>query len=725
MRSESLADAGRRIALLRALFLCLFLLLAARAAHLTVVSERGELRGIAQLEGVMILPATRGLIVDRNGVEMALTVKASSVYLLPSDFDGNEKSLNALAKALEMDPKALAERLHDRKRFTFVRRWVSEDVAKRIEALNLRGVGIISEPRRAYPADELASSLLGFANIDGVGVRGIEEQENEWLTGAPVRTPVQRDARGRLMAGAGVARDSSSGGDVALTINMAMQAEAETALRDAIEKRGARGGFVVTLDPRTGDILALAESPGFNPNQFRTVKYTETGSQAFHDALEPGSVMKTFLVAAALDAGVIRSNQRFDTGDGTLQLPGKKIRDHHPYGVIDPTEILKFSSNIGAVKIAERLGPEAHYDALLRFGFGRNTGSGFPSESNGLIRPWRKWKPIDHATVAYGQGLGVTAVQLASAMSAIANGGKLRVPRLVSARRTVGGDWQPVPVQAPRQVVKQEVAASVLKMLESVVSADGTGRKAALKGVRVAGKTGTAQKLDLKRRRYSNTKYGAWFMGTAPADDPKLVIVAMLDEPKGWAHGGGDVAAPLFAKVAAGQLAHLSILTKPDPIPAPPRPELIAKPAATPKTSRPVEVAAVTKTTTQTTPRTESKPAAITVAKATTQPTSVDKLPPVSMGPPAVSKSRVPDKGVAKTIDSNKIVSNNNDPVLMPDFRGETVASVREMARSEQISLEIRGSGLAIKQAPTPGTVVFGASKRVRVLFSSDGGQGG
>lgn len=719
MRSESLADAGRRIALLRALFVCLFLLLAARAAHLTVVSERGAFRGKGQLEGVMVLPATRGLIVDRNGVAMALSTQASSVYMLPRDFDGNAKNLDALANALNINPKALRERLRGRKRFTFVRRWVSDEVATRIEALDLPGVGIISEPRRAYPADELASSLLGFANIDGIGVRGIEAQENEWLTGTPVRTPVERDARGRLLARELVAPVSSSGGDVALTIDMAMQAEAETALRDAIKKRGALGGFVVTMDPRTGEILALAESPGFNPNQFRTVDYKKTGSRAFHDALEPGSVMKAFLVAAALDAGAIKRNQRFDTGDGTMQLPGKNIRDHHPYGVIDPSEVLQLSSNIGAVMIAQRLGPEAHYNALLRFGFGRDSGSGFPSESNGLLRGWNDWKPIDHATVSYGQGIGVTAVQLAAAMCALASDGQLRTPRLVSARRRVGGEWEPTAVDEPRRVVKQEVAASVMSMLETVVSADGTGRKAALKGLRVAGKTGTAQKLDVKRRRYSNTRYGAWFMGAAPAEDPKLVIVAMLDEPKGWAHGGGDVAAPLFAKVAAGQLAHLGILTKAEPIPASKRPELLAKTKLSVQKAKPIKLAAVTnksaeKTSALNKPRTKAKPTATNVSA---MKTAVTKLPHVAAPPVGPSSTR------ASTALS--IVENNNEPVLIPDFRGETVQSVRDMARREAISLEIRGEGLAIHQAPTPGTIVYGVNKRVRVSFSTDGGQGG
>ena len=533
------------------------------------------------------------------------------------------------------------------------------------------------------------------------------------------------------MAGDVVAPVSSSGGDVGLTIDLAMQAAAETALHNAIKKRGARGGCVITMDPHTGEILALAESPGYNPNQFRKVEYSRTGSASFHDAVEPGSVMKAFLIAAALDAGAIRPNQRFDTGNGSMQLPGKTIYDHRPYGVVNAADILKYSSNVGAVQIAERLGPQAHYDALLRFGFGKRTGSGFPSESNGLLRPWKNWKAIDHATVAYGQGMGVTAIQLAAAMSAIASDGMLRVPRLVDERRAVGGNWERVPLGPAEQAIKPAVAARVLAMLESVVSAEGTGRKAALKGVRVAGKTGTAQKLDVKRGVYSKTRYGAWFMGAAPADDPKLVIVSMLDEPKGWAHGGGDVAAPLFAQVAAGQLAHLGIVTKPEPIRAPPRPEMLA--SATPTTKKPVasKNLVVRKPSPKKHTRKREKTLSVVQAKTIANPVeatprarvrkksvrSVANLPSVSAG----AKSRTPRKSTAR---ERVVVENSNEAVVMPDFRGETLASVRRMARLEQISLEVRGDGLAVEQVPTPGTVVSGTRKRVRVSFSG-GGKGG
>ncbi len=711
MRGAELGGAGRRVAVLRAIFLAVFVLLAARAAHLTVVATRGEIRGKGQLEGVMVLPATRGLIVDRNAVELALTVRAPSIYVLPRDFDGNKENLRALAKALGRDPRALAKRLQKRERFTFVDRWVDQKVAERVEALDLPGVGIIAEPRRAYPADELAASLLGFANIDGEGVRGIEEQQDDWLRGSPVRTPVERDARGHLMARAVVAPISSSGGDVALTIDMTMQAEAETALRDAIEKSGANGGCVITFDPLTGEILALAEAPGFNPNDFRNIDYKQTRSPAFQDAVEPGSVLKAFLVAAALESGAIGAAQRFDTGDGTMPIKGKTIRDHRPYGVIDPAGVLKFSSNIGAVQIAQLLGREAHHEALMRFGFGKKTGSSFPSESQGLLRPWKNWKPIDHATVAYGQGLGVTAIQLTAAMGVLAGDGQLRVPHLISARRPAGGKWQRVPPAPPRRVVRAEVAAEVMKMLESVVSAEGTGRKAALSGVRVAGKTGTAQKLDTERRTYSKTRYTAWFMGAAPADDAKLVIVAMLDEPKGLAHGGGDVAAPLFARVASGQLAHLGIVTRPEPIPAPPRVEAIAQTKPQPRkrvTPRPSTVADARPL--PATPK--SSPDKIVAAKTSTNAQAPKNSPKPATHPRLAHKPRT------------NTPTADNEAIFMPDFRGETVESVRKMATRSKLTLEVRGSGLAIDQAPNPGTVVVGSRKHVLVSFSKGGREG-
>ena len=707
MRGAALRGPGRRIAYLQACFLLFFIVLAARAAHLTVVATRGEIRGKGQLEGTMVLPPTRGLIVDRNGVELALTIYAPSIYVRPRDFDGNHANLRALAKALGSRPRKLADRLANcEKNFTYVGRWVDKEVADRIEALGLPGVGIIREPMRAYPAGELGASLLGFANYDGVGVRGIEQMEDKWLMGSRVRTPVERDARGRLLSLTNTTPIEAVGGDVALTIDLAMQAEAETALRAAIEMSGAKGGTVISIDPKTGDILALAEAPGFNPNEFRSVDYAATRSPAFVDVVEPGSTLKAILVASALQAGAITRNQEFDTGDGTLRVPGKTIRDHRPYGVLDPAGVLMHSSNIGAVMIAELLGPRGYYEALKRFGIGSKTDSGFPFESSGLLRDWRDWKPVDQATISFGQGVSVTIVQLAAAMAVLAGDGIWRQPRLVSARRSGTGRWQKAAPSPHHRVVSPQVAASVLEMLEGVVSAEGTGRKAALANLRVAGKTGTAQKLDKKRKAYSQTRYSAWFMGAAPADDPKIVIVAMLDEPQGRAHGGGDVAAPLFASVAAGQLAHLGILTRPAPIRAAPRPTLLAAKAAQ---------AEDRESKTPTLPRTQA-PA---VKVASTAPGEVPQALVTRAEKAALIEQPTFRLGADPVSTPAFPVSNAfGEAVFMPDFRGETVESVRRMAARDSIVIEIHGRGLAIDQSPTPGTVVVGKQKQVRVSFS-------
>ena len=500
---------------------------------------------------------------------------------------------------------------------------------------------------------------------------------------------------------------STSGGDVALTLDMTMQATAEAALREAVAKSGAEGGCVVTLDPRSGDILALAEAPGFNPNGFRKLAFETTRSAAFQDAMEPGSVLKAFLVASALETGAIEPDQRFDTGDGNFEIPGKTIHDHRPYGLLDPTGVLRFSSNIGAVMIAGQLGPEDHYDTLRRFGFGKPTGSGFPSESSGLLRHWKHWKPVDQATMAYGQGVGVTSIQLAAAMAVLANDGQWRMPRIVSARRRPAAAWQPLAPQAPRRVVRAEVAARVMKMLQSVVSAEGTGRKAALADLSVAGKTGTAQKLDVERGVYSKTRYAAWFIGAAPAENARLVIVAMLDEPKGLAHGGGDVAAPLFAKVAAGQLAHLGILTRPAPIPAPPRKTRIVQT----KRNAP-----------------DSKTLAAKKKKKKKQ-QHANLAGSKNAKPAAKSPGGKPRDQVAATAKAGPLppVSSPSPdtpgPLFVPDLRGETVAAVRRIARSEHIALEVRGRGLAVEQHPTPGTVVVGSDRSVWVAFSAGRGR--
>lgn len=561
MRAPDLAPLRLRLRVTYALLLLAFVGLVVRAAQLSLLETRSAARGRSQLLSALELAPERGRIVDRSGADLALTVGVASVYAVPSEIADPDATARQLAALLDLDAARLRERLSQRRPFVFVKRWVEEEDAERIRALELPGVGTVTEPRRAYPHGALAANLVGFANIDGQGVRGIEQMENEWLLGRPQRLAVERDARGRLLLGPGLDPHATAGGDVALTLDLHLQAAAEAALAEGVEQARAKGGFVVAIEPRTGDVLALAESPSFDPNRFRTVPFPDTRARAFTDAIEPGSTFKTFVIAAALEAGVVRSDEVFDLRGG-LRVPGKTIRDLHPKPMLDVAGILRVSSNVGAVMIGQRVGARRHYETLRRFGFGARTGSGFPDESSGLLRDVARWRPVDAATAAYGQGISVTPVQLAAAVAALGNGGVWMPPRLVRARRTPDGPWQALPLGEGRRSVSEATAAAVVDMMTGVVHVEGgTGRRARLRGVAVAGKTGTAQKLE-PNGRYSHDRYVGWFVGLAPAHDPRVAIAVAIDEPRG-VHTGGVVAAPVFARVAAAYLTAQGIPTEP------------------------------------------------------------------------------------------------------------------------------------------------------------------
>ncbi|HKE10623.1 MAG TPA: penicillin-binding protein 2, partial [Myxococcota bacterium] len=503
MRAPDLRSSNQRIAVTRALLVLAFLGLAARAAHLAVVDQRGADRGERQSRSELRLPPERGTIVDRRGAELAVSVTAPSIYAIPAEVRDVRGTARALGKLLGADPRRIAARLEERSGFVYLARWVSSEIAERVRGLGLLGIGIVLEPHRAYPYRELAAHVLGFANLDGAGVRGIEEMEDGWLRGTPQSFPVERDARGRLLSRVALDHQASAGGDVALTVDAAFQADAEIALDEAMATTGAKAGFVVSLDPHTGEVLALAERPSFDPNEFRALAYPDTRARSFLDAFEPGSTFKIFLVAAALEANAIEPSDVFDCEMGRFKVPGGIIRDAHPHGLLDVAGVVRVSSNIGATKIAYRLSPSVYYDTLRRFGFGAATGSGFPHESAGLLRSWRNWRPVDRANLAFGQGVDVTPVQLAAATAAIANDGVWVEPHVVVRRRTPEGHWETQPAGASRRVIRPETAARVLAMMEGVVGPEGTGKLAAIPGVRVGGKTGTAQKIDPATGRYA------------------------------------------------------------------------------------------------------------------------------------------------------------------------------------------------------------------------------
>ncbi len=711
MRSQALRSAAIRVGALRLALLLVFLVLAGRAGQLAILNAEGRHQGDAQVHARMVVRSARGLVLDRDQVELAISVDAPSIYVIPKLLKDRDHSLAALAAALGISERSLTSRLHGKRGFTYVARWVSEAQAEAVRALQLGGVGIEREPRRRYPAG-LAASLVGFADIDGKGVRGIEQMLDGWLRGRPRVLSVERDAKGRLLTQSPMDPRLAAGGDVMISIDAGLQGVAEAALEEAIEATGAQGGVVITVAPKTGDILALAEAPGFDPNEFRHTDYRRTGSAAFLDAVEPGSTFKAFLVALALDQEVITPDQTFDTGEGWMRVPGKTIRDHRAYGVLDPTGILMVSSNVGSVQIAQLLGPEAHFEGLRRFGFGQPTHSGFPMESAGLLRPWRDWKPLDHATIAFGHGVSVTSMQLAMAISALANEGELMAPRLLLARRRPMDEWKSTEPVSLGQAVRPETARTVLGMMEHVVSAEGTGRLAALAGVRVAGKTGTAQKFDPQAGRYSSDRYIAWFMGVAPADDPRLAVVVALDEPRGERHTGGAVAAPLFADVAAAQLAHRGILTRPEPIPARRIPIIMA--AESTAGTEAGEVAAEPSQARVQSPAPADRPAPPPIDRGSgSEMVYAQPKPRPDTVPPAEGPATAPQRMAHQT-------------VFVPDFQGASLERARALAARESLQLHVEGtpSGRVVHQVPAPGTIMDGGDRTVIVSVKHEGGQG-
>jgi cell division protein FtsI (penicillin-binding protein 3) len=418
--------------------------------------------------------------------------------------------------------------------------------------------------------------------------------------------------------------------------------------------------------------------------------------------MEPGSAMKAFLVAGALEHGVIGARDVIDTEGGRMRVPGKTITDKHDFGPLDPAGVLRLSSNIGAVKIGYALGPRAHFETLRAFGFGASTHSLFPDESSGVLRSWKEWRPVDHATISFGQGISVTPVQLATAASAIANGGLLMRPRLIAARRAPGGGWQPTRSEVIRRVIRPETARTLLGMLEGVVSDEGTARAAELPGVRVAGKTGTAQKWDEATGTYSQTRFRAWFIGFAPADDPRVVIVSELDEPKHPLHTGGASAAPLFAQVAPGQLAHHGIFLH--------REEVQVARAASPAPQPPAVSSAA---------------AAIAARAPSAAPASFAQRAQVSRSEPQASEDqrvaeRRPAEGrsaVRAPAPATVALSAFRDRVLLPDFSGLSKSEVRQVTAKNGLRVKLDGDGLAVRQDPPPGSVVVAGSEIVRIQF--------
>ena len=554
-----------RIALLGACVMCVALLVIVRAFHVQIATG-DRLREMAEdqhLRHLRVSPR-RGAIYDRHGAELAVSADVDSVYANPRRLKAMEQDpqivARRIAKVLDVDYERLAKRLAADRYFVWIERQVTPNEATRIRELDIPGIELMTEARRYYPNRHLAAHLLGFADIDGRGIEGIELAYEERLRGSDRRVEAIRDRRGHVVFADDMEDDRTiQGQSVVLTIDKAIQHIAERELALGVRTFEARGGSVVVMDPSSGEILALANYPPFNPNEPSKHPIAHRRNRAVVDRFEPGSTVKPFTMAAALASGAVKPNQSINCENGVTRLGGRLLHDAHPYEWLTPTQILAYSSNIGIAKIALDLGKKDLYRGFRRFGFGEPTGLGVPGETAGILRHYRRWYEIDTAAVSFGQGMSVTNVQLATAMSAIANGGRLMQPMLV--RRMSDGHGAIIEENKPRvrrQVVPRRVAKLVGQMLTAVTEPGGTAMEAAVDGYLVAGKTGTAQKADYVHGGYAKDKWLASFIGFAPADRPSVVISVVIDEPV-IAHYGGTVAGPVFRRIAEVTLRHMGI----------------------------------------------------------------------------------------------------------------------------------------------------------------------
>ncbi|HTA65876.1 MAG TPA: penicillin-binding transpeptidase domain-containing protein [Xanthomonadaceae bacterium] len=524
------------------------LALVARAVDLQFVNkdfyeQQGDQRFLREVP----IATTRGMITDRNGEPLAISTPVESIWANPDELAAHADKYPQLATALGIPLADLKDNIgkHADKEFLYLRRHMDPDSAEGVVALGIPGVYSQREYKRYYPLGEVMAHVLGYTNVDDHGQEGVELAFDDWLTGKPGTKKVIRDLHGHFVENVDLVRPAVPGRDLAISIDRRLQYLSYKELAEAIKKNNADAGTAVIMDVHTGEILAMVNLPSYNPNARTDNRPSAHRNRAATDVTEPGSVMKAFTIASALETGIVTPNTTFDTNPGSTELAGHIIHDTHNHGVLTVTGIITKSSNVGAAKLSLLMNGTQMYDMLTRFGFGHPTGSGFPGESGGVLPNGRSWSMIQKATIAYGYGVSVTAMQLARAYAAIGNGGRLVTPTFVK-----GG-------QSPsKAVLDPHIASQIMAMLETVVTPEGTAPQAAVLGYRVAGKTGTARYAGAGG--YSKI-YDSLFIGLVPASQPRMVMVTMIHNPKGSVYYGGLVAAPVFGKVMDGALRLMDV----------------------------------------------------------------------------------------------------------------------------------------------------------------------
>ncbi|WP_280154494.1 penicillin-binding protein 2 [Piscinibacter sp. XHJ-5] len=525
-----------------------FAVLIGRAAYVQIVGQsfflkQGEIRYARTLE----LPASRGRIIDRNGLILAASIPSPSLWAIPKDFDGDRPQRARLARLLGMTVKELEAKLADSPNFVWLRRQVDEQLAKDVLSMGLKGVHQVREYKRRYPEGEAAAHVVGFTNVEDKGQEGIELAFQQDLSGRDGTRRVIKDRLGRIVEDIGESVQPVDGRDIELSIDSKVQFFAYQRIRDAVAEHKAQAGSVVVLDAQTGEVLALANYPSFTPADRRNLTGGQLRNRALTDTFEPGSTMKPFIAAWAMETGRVTPNTVIQTAPGSINITGSTIRDAHPHGALTVAEVIQKSSNVGTVKMAMQMQPREMWELFTQVGFGQKPQLAFPGAVTGRLRPYKTWRPIEQATMSYGYGLSTSLFQLARAYTVFARDGELIGASLVKNPQPTGG----------MRVLSPKTAQAVREMLFLATSAGGTAPKAQAMGYSVGGKTGTAYKQEGKG--YADKKYRSWFVGMAPIHKPRIVVAVMVDEPSAGKYYGGDVAAPVFSEVVQQTLRTLGV----------------------------------------------------------------------------------------------------------------------------------------------------------------------
>ena len=548
-----------RVFLVGLAFIGLFAVIGAKAVHLQVYrSPWLAQKASNQYEKSLKSNGKRGTVYDRNLREMAVTIDVTSIGARTSKIKHPKAASKTLAKILKADRRYILKKLKSKGPFVWIKRQASPKETAAVKSLDLEGIEFVPERNRFYPNKTLASQAVGFTGLDGTGLERIEFSYDDFLRGSAGKHTVFKDALGKVFDEEQKAEHRNGGRDIILTIDRAVQYIAESALEEAVKEYSARSGMVIVMEPQTGAVLAMAHVPFFNPNSYSDFNKELWRNRAITDPFEPGSTVKIFSAAAAIESSNIRAHDIFYCENGAYKIGRNVVHDIKKHGWLSLQQIVKYSSNIGAVKVSEKVGAKRLYQMFRKFGFGSKTGIDSPGETAGSLAHYKNWTSVDRGAIAFGYGVSVSAIQLITAVSAIANDGVLMKPYLVQAITDQSGaplkQFQP---QTVRRVLARKTARTVKVIMKTVTTKGGTGVNASLDGYTVGGKTGTARKLD-KNGTYSNNRHMASFVGFTPADNPKLAILVVIDEPKGKYYGG-TVAAPVFRRIAREVLNYLNI----------------------------------------------------------------------------------------------------------------------------------------------------------------------